>query len=76
MRSFASCATIPCEAMMIRLRSRESTSFPGSKPRENWCEDDRRLRGELRQRAGGLDVVGYSLKIIDADLQEIEDGFA
>ena len=35
-----------------------------------------RLRGELQQRAGGLDVVGYSLKIIDADLQEIEDGFA
>jgi hypothetical protein len=27
-----------------------------------------RLRGELQQRAGGLDVVGYSLKIIDADL--------
>jgi hypothetical protein len=35
-----------------------------------------KLRGDLQQRAGGLDVVGYSLKIIDADLQEIEDGFA
>ena len=35
-----------------------------------------KLRGDLQQRAGELDVVGYSLKIIDADLQEIEDGFA
>ena len=34
-----------------------------------------RLRGELQQKAGELDIVGYSLNIIEADLQEIEDGF-
>jgi hypothetical protein len=43
---------------------------------EEMRQHRQRLRGELQQRAGGLDVVGYSLKIIDADLQAIEDGFA
>lgn len=35
-----------------------------------------RLRGELQRKAGGLGIVRYSLKIIDADLQEIEEAFA
>jgi hypothetical protein len=43
---------------------------------EKMHQHRRRLRGELQQRAGGLDVVRYSLKIIDADLEAIEDGFA
>jgi hypothetical protein len=43
---------------------------------EEMRQHRQRLRGELQQRAGGLDVVGYSLKIIDADLEAIEDGFA
>jgi hypothetical protein len=43
---------------------------------EEMHQHRQRLRGELQQRAGVLDVVGYSLKIIDADLEAIEDGFA
>jgi hypothetical protein len=43
---------------------------------EEMHQHRQRLRGELQQRAGGLDVVGYSLKIIDADLEAIEDGFS
>jgi hypothetical protein len=43
---------------------------------EEMYQHRQRLRGELQQRAGGLDVVGYSLKIIDADLEAIKDGFA
>jgi hypothetical protein len=35
-----------------------------------------KLRGDLQQRAGGLGIMNYSLQIIDADLQAIEDGFA
>jgi hypothetical protein len=35
-----------------------------------------RLRGELQQRADGLGMTSYSLNIIDADLQAIEEGFA
>lgn len=34
-----------------------------------------RLRGELQQKAGELGIVSYSLEIIDADLQAIEEGF-
>ena len=43
---------------------------------EEMRQHRQRLRGELQQRADGLGMTSYSLNIIDADLQAIEEGFA
>lgn len=43
---------------------------------EEMRQHRQRLRGELQQRADGLGMTSFSLKIIDADLHAIEEGFA